>query len=183
MPSTERAARVIAETSAWLDRVVIGLGLCPFAKAVQTRQLVRYRVTDAQNESELLVALEEELTALATADPQLVDTTLLIHPSALGVFLDYNDFLSEADDKLAELELDGELQIASFHPDYCFGGAPADDPANYSNRSPYPMLHLLRESSVSLAVAAFPEASRIYERNVALLRGLAPEALARLIKG
>ena len=181
--STERDAPIVAETSAWIDRVVIGLGLCPFAKPVQTKQLIRYRVTHAENESELLAALEEELTALASADPQLVDTTLLIHPSALRAFLDYNDFLSDADDKLRELGLEGELQIASFHPDYRFAGAPADDPANYSNRSPYPMLHLLREASVSRAVAAFPDASSISERNVAMLRGLAPEALARLIKG
>jgi len=184
MPSsTERTAQVIAETSDWIDRVVIGLGLCPFAKPVQTKHLVRYCVTDAQSEGELLAELEQELKTLAGADPELVDTTLLIHPDALADFLDYNDFLSEADDKLQELGLDGELQIASFHPGYAFAGAPADDAANYSNRSPYPMLHLLRESSVSRAVAAFPDASSIYERNVATLRGLAPEALARLIKG
>lgn len=180
--STERAARVIAETSDWIDRVVIGLGLCPFAKPVQTKQLVRYRVTDAETEQELLAALEQELLGLASADPELVDTTLLIHPSVLGDFLDYNDFLGDADDKLQELALEGELQIASFHPDYGFAGAPADDPANYSNRSPYPMLHLLREASVSRAVAAFPDASSIYERNVATLRGLPPDALARLVK-
>lgn len=183
MPSTPPAAQVIAETTDWIDRVVIGLGLCPFAKAVQTRQLVRYVVTDAKTESELLVALETELRALAATDPAVVDTTLLIHPQALSDFLDYNDFLHDADDKLVELELEGELQIASFHPDYRFADAPADDPANYSNRSPYPMLHLLREASVSRAVAAFPDASQIYERNVATLRALAPDALARLRSG
>ena len=184
MPITsERAATVIAETSNWIDRVVIGLGLCPFAKPVQTKQLVRYHVTDAATEGELLAVLEQELLALANADPQLIDTTLLIHPSVLCDFLDYNDFLSDADAKLQDLALDGSLQIASFHPEYAFAGTPADDPANYSNRSPYPMLHLLREASVSRAVAAFPDASSIYERNVAALRGLEPEALARLIKG
>ena len=180
---TEDAASVIAETSDWLDRVVIGLGLCPFAKAVQARQQVRYRVTDAKSPAELLQVLDEELRRLSAADPELIDTTLLIHPSALPDFLDYNDFLADADDKLVELELDGELQLASFHPGYCFAGAPAEDPANYTNRSPYPMLHLLREASVSRAVAAFPDASRIYERNIATLRGLAPDALARLVKG
>jgi len=183
MPTTQPAAQVIAETSDWIDRVVIGLGLCPFAKAVQTRQLVRYVVTLATTEAELLAVLEAELEALAAADARLVDTTLLIHPHALADFLDYNDFLHDADDKLVELELEGELQIASFHPDYCFADAPTDDPANYSNRSPYPMLHLLREASVSRAVASFPDASSIYERNVATLRGLDPAALARLIKG
>lgn len=181
--SNQHAAQIIVETSDWIDRVVIGLGLCPFAKPVQTKQLIRYRVTDAATEDELASALEEELRALAKEDPEVVDTTLLIHPAVLGDFLDYNDFLGEADDKLQELGLDGVLQIASFHPDYAFAGAPADDPANYSNRSPYPMLHLLREASVSRAVAAFPDASRIYERNVATLRGLAPAAIARLIKG
>jgi hypothetical protein len=175
--------QVIAETSSWLDRVVIGLGLCPFARAVQTQKLVRYRVTDAASASELLAVLEEELNALSAADPAQVDTTLLIHPAALGDFLDYNDFLADADDKLSELGFEGELQVASFHPDYCFGDAASDDPANYSNRSPYPMLHLLREASVSRAVAAFPDASSIYERNIATLRGLAPDALAKLIKG
>jgi hypothetical protein len=174
---------VISDTSRWLDRVVIGLGLCPFAKAVQTKQQVRYRVTEAESTSELAAALVEELRFLAAADPQNIDTTLLIHPHVLAGFLEYNDFLSQADDELCELKLDGELQIASFHPDYCFADAPADDPANFTNRSPYPMLHLLREASVSRAVAAFPDASSIYERNIATLRGLAPEALSRLIKG
>ena len=180
--STPAPALVTAETSAWLDRVVIGLGLCPFAKAVQVKQQIRYRVSEVTEPSELLRVLEEELRALASADPELVDTTLLIHPNALGDFLDYNDFLSEADDKLLELELDGELQIASFHPDYCFAGADADDPANFTNRSPYPMLHLLREASVERAVAAFPEASTIFERNIATLRGMAPERLASLTR-
>lgn len=183
MPDTTRtptAEKVIAETIDWLDRVVIGLGLCPFAKAVHGKQQIRYRVSEARQPSVLLAVLEEELRALASADPQLVDTTLLIHPNVLSGFLDYNDFLNEADAKLNELELDGELQITSFHPDYCFAGAPADDPANFTNRSPYPMLHLLREASVARAVAAFPDPSAIFERNIATLRGLAPEQLAVL---
>jgi hypothetical protein len=175
--------RVIAATSGWLDRVVIGLGLCPFAKAVQARQQVRYRVTEATDATQLLLVLEEELRTLMAADPQLIDTTLLIHPCALGDFLDYNDFLNDADDKLVELELDGELQIASFHPDYCFADAAPDDAANFTNRSPYPMLHLLREASVSRAVASFPDAARIYERNITTLRGLSAQELARLVKG
>jgi uncharacterized protein len=175
--------RVIAATSDWLDRVVIGLGLCPFAKAVQARQQVRYCVTEARDAGQLLTVLEEELRALMAADPQVVDTTLLIHPAALGDFLDYNDFLTEADDKLVELELDGELQVASFHPDYCFADAAPGDAANFTNRSPYPMLHLLREASVSRAVESFPDAASIYERNIATLRGLSAEELARLVKG
>jgi uncharacterized protein len=175
-------ARVIAATSGWLDRVVIGLGLCPFAKAVQARKQVRYRVTEAATASQLLTVLEEELRLLAATDPLLIDTTLLIHPSALGDFLDYNDFLSDVDDKLLELELDGELQVASFHPDYCFADAPPGDAANFTNRSPYPMLHLLREASVSRAVQSFPDAASIYERNIATLRGLSADELARLVR-
>ncbi len=178
--STPPAALVIAETSDWLDRVVIGLGLCPFAKAVQVKRQIRYRVCEATQPSDLLAVLDEELRALAGEDPERVDTTLLIHPNALGSFLDYNDFLTEADGTLNALMLDGELQIASFHPDYCFAGAAADDPANFTNRSPYPMLHLLREASVSRAVAAFPDPSAIFERNIATLRGLSPEHLAEL---
>ncbi len=180
--SSPLAALVIAETSEWLDRVVIGLGLCPFAKAVQVKQQIRYRVCEATQPSDLLAVLDQELRALAGADPERVDTTLLIHPNALGSFLDYNDFLTEADDKLNELMLDGDaqLQIASFHPDYCFARAAADDAANFTNRSPYPMLHLLREASVSRAVAAFPDPSAIFERNIATLRGLSPERLAEL---
>jgi uncharacterized protein len=178
--STPAATQVIAETSDWLERFVIGLGLCPFAKAVQVKQQIRYRVSDATQASDLLAVLEEELRTLASEDAERVDTTLLIHPDVLNSFLDYNDFLNEADDKLSELELDGELQIASFHPDYCFAGTAADDPANFTNRSPYPMLHLLREASVSRAVAAFPDPSAIFERNIATLRGLAPEVLVAL---
>jgi uncharacterized protein len=182
LPQDTDPTRVIAATSGWLDRVVIGLGLCPFAKAVQARKQVRYRVTDAVTATQLLTVLEEELRALAAADPLLIDTTLLIHPSVLGDFLDYNDFLSDADDKLIELELDGELQVASFHPDYCFADAAPGDAANFTNRSPYPMLHLLREASVSRAVQSFPDAASIYERNIATLRGLSPEELARLVR-
>jgi hypothetical protein len=180
MTNTPAAERVIAETTDWLERVVIGLGLCPFAKAVHVKQQIRYRVSAVTQPSELLAVLEQELRALGDADPERVDTTLLIHPQVLNGFLDYNDFLNEADDKLAQLELDGELQIASFHPDYCFADVAADDPANFTNRSPYPMLHLLREASVSRAVAAFPEPEAIFERNIATLRGLSPGQLAAL---
>jgi hypothetical protein len=180
--NTPAAERVIAETTDWLERVVIGLGLCPFAKAVHVKQQIRYRVSAVTQPSELLAVLEQELRALGDADPERVDTTLLIHPQVLNGFLDYNDFLNEADDKLAQLELDGELQIASFHPDYCFADAAADDPANFTNRSPYPMLHLLREASVSRAVAAFPQPEAIFERNIETLRGLSPEQLAALTR-
>ena len=185
MPDTTSppaAASVIAETSDWLDRLVIGLGLCPFAKAVQVKRQIRYCVSDVTDASELLTVLAQELRALSEADAELIDTTLLIHPNALNDFLDYNDFLNEADDLLVEHGLDGVLQIASFHPDYCFAEADADDPANFTNRSPYPMLHLLREASVSRAVAAFPDPGAIFERNIATLRELSPARLAALTR-
>ena len=170
----------LAITQSWVERVVIGLNLCPFAKAVQTRGQVRYRLSTAESSEQLLLDLKEELTSLQSADPDVVDTTLLVHPHVLQDFYDYNDFLAEADALLGELGLEGELQIASFHPDYCFADSEPADVANYTNRSPFPTLHLLREASVSRAVETFPDSARIYERNIATLRALEPEALARL---
>jgi hypothetical protein len=174
---------VLARTEKWLSDVVIGLNLCPFAKAVQVRSQVHYAVSAAETLPALRADLQRELLALQAASADEVDTTLLLHPRVLTDFLDYNDFLSEADDLLVELGLEGELQLASFHPDYRFAGSSSDDPANYTNRSPYPMLHLLREASVTRAVEAFPDTSKIYERNVEMLRQMSKEALLRLLSG
>jgi hypothetical protein len=127
----------------------------------------------------LLGELERELLRLQAVDPEQVDTTLLIHPQVLGDFYDFNDFLAEVDELVEKLGLEGELQVASFHPDYCFAGSAADDPANYTNRSPYPMLHLLREASVTRAVDTFPDTESIPERNVELLRGMPAAELRR----
>jgi hypothetical protein len=160
----------IRATRAWIERAVIGLNLCPFARAVYAREQIRYVVSPAQTPGELLADLERELRQLEQAPPEEVDTTLLIHPQALPEFLEYNDFLSVADRAVRRLRLAGVLQIASFHPEYRFAGTAADDVTNYTNRSPYPMLHLLREASVAKAVAAFPDASKIYERNMETLR-------------
>jgi hypothetical protein len=176
-----RTEDVIGATSRWVDRVVIGLNLCPFAKTVQVKGQVRYLVSEAVTTDELLEDLRRELGFLAATPASDVDTTLLIHPNVLGEFLDYNDFLSEADALLGELELEGELQIASFHPLYCFADASPDDAANYTNRSPYPMLHVLREQSVSRAVDAFPDTASIFERNIATLRELSPAELTQLV--
>jgi hypothetical protein len=162
----------IAATREWLERAVIGLNLCPFAKAPYVRGQVRYVVSDASEPEALLADLLHELRLLADADPDAVETTLLIHPHVLGDFLDYNDFLDVADAAVSELDLDGELQVASFHPDYRFADTAPDDIANFSNRAPFPTLHLLREASVDRAVAAFPEAGRIYERNIDTLHRL-----------
>jgi uncharacterized protein len=173
----------LAITQSWVERVVIGLNLCPFAKAVQMRGQVRYRLSLAENTEALLVDLRDELTWLQNADPAVVDTSLLVHPRVLLDFQDYNDFLAEADAELARLALEGELQLASFHPDYCFADSQPDDVANYTNRSPFPMLHLLREASVSRAVDAFPDTASIYERNVATLGALTPDEVERLLRG
>jgi len=163
---------VIPATRVWLERAVIGLNLCPFAKAVHLKDQIRYVVSPARTEEELLADLGRELQMLANADPQVCDTTLLMHPYVLTDFLDYNDFLDIADGAIDELGLEGVLQVASFHPDYQFAGTEPDDVANYTNRSPYPTLHLLREDSVDRAVAAFPAADRIYATNIETLQRL-----------
>ncbi|VVE48668.1 peptidase [Pandoraea fibrosis] len=161
---------VIAATRHWLTRAVIGLNLCPFAKAVHVKDQIRYVVSAARDMEGALLDLERELQGLAEADPQEIDTTLLILPYALLDFHEYNDALFFAERMLKQLHLEGELQIASFHPDYQFEGTTPDDAENYTNRSPYPILHLLRESSIDRAVEAFPEAETIFERNEALMR-------------
>ena len=166
---------MVAETRVWLERAVIGLGLCPFAKAVHVKGQIRYAVSDARNSPSLLDDLQRELHTLAEAPPAEIDTTLLIHPYVLNDFLDYNDFLETADE-LVEVEgLAGILQVASFHPRYQFAGTAADDITNYTNRSPFPTLHLLREVSVDEAVAAFPEAEAIYEKNIETMEHLGHE--------
>lgn len=172
---------VLARTEKWLSDVVIGLNLCPFAKAVQKNGQIRYVVSAAETLPALRADLQRELLALQAASAAQVDTTLLLHPRVLTDFFAYNDFLAEADDLLLELGLEGELQLASFHPEYCFADSSSDDPANYTNRSPYPMLHLLREASVTRAVDAFPDTSKIYERNVQTLRQMSQAALRRLL--
>jgi len=169
---TESHEAIIAATRHWLTRAVIGLNLCPFAKAVHVKDQIRYAVSDATNTEGVLTDLESELRALADADPALIDTTLLILPRALADFLDYNDCLYFADRMLKDLRLEGTLQIASFHTRYQFEGSEPDDIENYTNRSPYPILHLLREASIERAVDAFPDAADIYERNQETLRRL-----------
>ncbi|HSV68871.1 MAG TPA: DUF1415 domain-containing protein [Methylibium sp.] len=173
-------ARVLAETRAWLERAVIGLNLCPFARAVHVKQRIRWVVSTARDTDALLAQLCDELDALAAADPERVDTTLLIHPAVLADFGAYNDFLAVADAAVAQLGHAGVLQVASFHPDYRFADAEPDDIANATNRSPWPMLHLLREDSIDRAVAAFPEAEAIYAANIATLHRLGAEGWAAL---
>ena len=171
-PKVPHSEQVIAAMKAWVERAVIGLNLCPFAKAVQTKNAIRYVVSDAATPDELASDLAGELQRLHSADQNQLATTLLIHPFVLTDFLDYNDFLETADAIVRAMQLEGILQVASFHPDYQFAHTAPDDITNYTNRSPYPSLHLLREASIDEAVKAFPDASAIFERNMDTLRKL-----------
>lgn len=166
------AAAVRRETQRWLERAVIGLNLCPFAKAVHRKRQIRWVVSGARTRQALALALATEALQLARTPPEVVDTTLLIHPHVLRPFGAYLDFLPVADEVLASLGLDGVLQVASLHPQYRFAELPRGDAGHRSNQSPYPMLHLLREDSVARAVASVPDAAQIYERNIARLRAL-----------
>lgn len=177
-PSDEIASE---RTRAWLSLIVIGLELCPFAKAVHVKDQIRYFVSAAETPEALLLDLITELHGLSAVDDSAVDTTLLIHPRVLLDFLDYNDFLSVAEATLEDLGLSGELQIASFHPHYQYAGNSEDDLANHVTRSPYPMLHLLREASVDRAVAAFPDSSQIVSKNIRTLRALGARGWQRLM--
>lgn len=170
----------VGQTRTWLERVVIGLNLCPFAKAVHVRSQIRFTHSLAENTDQLRQHLVDELNYLRDVDPDETDTTLLIHPFVLTDFFDYNEFLAVADATVEEMGLSGEVQIASFHPDYQFADAAPDDITNCTNRAPYPILHLLRESSVDRAVAAFPEADEIYERNMETMRQLGASGWAAL---
>jgi len=162
----------ILDTKIWLERAVIGLNLCPFAKAVHVKNQIRYVVSEATSVETLIENLLLELNHLANASVEEIDTTLIIHPHVLSDFLDYNDFLEVADGAVEELGLTGEIQVASFHPQYQFADTEPEDITNYTNRAPYPTLHLLREASVERAVAAFPEAAEIFEKNMATLEKL-----------
>jgi hypothetical protein len=174
---------VVAATREWLERIVIGVSLCPFAKGVHVKGQIGYVVSPAETPAALLHDLRRELTLLSGADPEVLDTVLLVAPRVLAEFLDYNDFLGLAQAELERLGLSGTLQIASFHPEFEFGEHAAGDAAHLSNRSPYPTLHLLREASVTRAVATFPDAARIYEKNVETLRALGHEGYERVLRG
>lgn len=181
MPSSSQVA--VEETRVWLERAVIGLNLCPFAKSVHVKGQIHYAVSRARTAPELLQDLVRELKELAEFDPSKRDTTLLIATDCLADFLDFNDFLALAEQALRDLDLDGVLQIASLHPDFQFAGTTGDDITNFTNRSPYPTLHLLREDSIDRAVQAFPEASAIFERNMETMERLGVEGWAALQVG
>jgi hypothetical protein len=179
-PLAAQDEEVVAATRTWLERAVIGLNLCPFAKAVHLKNQLRYAVSPAHTPEDLLVDLIAELRTLQAADASEIETTLLVHPRVLADFLDYNDFLELADAAVAAEGLEGEIQLASFHPQYQFAGTGPEDIENYSNRSPYPMLHLLREASIARVVAVFPDASQIFKRNIETLRRLGHDGWRRL---
>ena len=165
-------ALYIVATTRWLERAVIGLNLCPFARAPHVQGRIRYAVSQARDADALLEDLCGELQRLVAADPADCETTLLIHPHVLRDFLDYNDFLDIADAAVEALELDGVLQVASFHPHYQFAGTAPDDIENATNRSPWPTLHLLREASVERAVLSMTDPEEVYRRNIETLRQL-----------
>ena len=166
---------VLAATRHWLEKAVIGLNLCPFAKAVYVKNQVRLVVSQARHADDLLEELDRELDLLVATPAEQIDTTLLIHPTLFDDFLDFNDFLEVAEGVLDEHGLEGVIQLASFHPQFQFDGSEPDDIGNYSNRAPFAMLHLLREESVERAVAAYPEADTIFEKNVETLERLGHE--------
>ncbi|WP_022970805.1 DUF1415 domain-containing protein [Xanthomonas maliensis] len=180
-PGATGAPDYLGQTRRWIERAVIGLNLCPFAKAVYVKEQVRLVLSDASTPEALLEQLAEELVLLRDTPAEQIDTTLIVHPDVLVDFLDYNDFLDNADAAVEALDLQGVLQVASFHPDYQFDGTAADDVANCTNRSPYPTLHLLREDSVERAVAAFPDPDVIVERNIRMLEQLGQEGWRRLL--
>ena len=173
-------AAEIIETQAWVRRAVVGLNLCPFAKAPLAKGQIRYVLSAAADTDALLAQLLAELHSLAAADPQITETTLLIHPGVLADFRDFNDFLGLADGALEDAGLAGTIQLASFHPRYQFAGTHIDDLSNATNRAPYPTLHLLREDSMDRAVAAFPEAEAIFKANIRTLEALGADGWAAL---
>ena len=183
MLDATRVSQAVDDTRRWLERAVIALNLCPFAKAVHVRGQIHYAVCLACEPADVLDELAEELKTLVALDAEVRDTTLLILPNALSEFLDFNDFLIRANALLRKLRLDGIVQIAPFHPSFQFADATKDDIANCTNRSPYPMLHLLREASVDRAVAAFAQAEEIFEKNIQTLTQLGAQGWAALDVG
>lgn len=174
---------IVQDTVRWLERAVIGLNLCPFAKGVHAKGQIHYVVSAATDARELVGDLQHELEALAEISAEKRDTTLLIVPGCMEDFLDFNDFLALADELVEAMDLGGILQVASFHPQFQFDGTDVDDVTNCTNRAPYPTLHLLREDSIDRAVEVFPEAEAIFERNMEVLEELGSDGWAALEVG
>ncbi|MCB6182021.1 DUF1415 domain-containing protein [Leeia sp. TBRC 13508] len=177
------AEEVLVATQKWLENAVIGLNLCPFAKAVYVKNQVRIVVSEAKHLDAFLEDLDRELLHLAEVDPQETDTTLLIHPTLLADFLTFNDVVAIAEEAVDEHGLEGKIQVANFHPDYQFDGTELEDLSNYTNRSPYPTLHLIRESSIEKAAEAFPDPAVIFDRNIALMEALGRSGCEAVLRG
>lgn len=171
---------IIKPVKKWVETLVVGLNLCPFAKREVLAGKVRFTVSEEKTEEQLLIDLQAELDLLEH-EPD-IETTLLIVPEVLQNFYDFNQFLDDVDGLLVEMSLDGVYQVASFHPDYQFGGTEPDDVENYTNRSPYPILHLIREESLERAVARHPNPAGIPERNIALMDSQGPEKMQALLR-
>ena len=174
--------QVLADTRRWIEKAVIGLNLCPFARAVYVKDQVRIVVSRARHLDAFLDELDAELVLLRDTPAEQIDTTLLVHPSLFPDFFVFNDFLNVVDDVVAEHELEGVIQVAGFHPAFQFDGTAPEDISNATNRSPYPTLHLLREDSVERAIASDAgDAEKIVERNIATLQALGEAGWQRLI--
>jgi hypothetical protein len=171
---------IIAPVKKWVASMVVGMNLCPFAKRELVNDRVRFTVTEAKTEEQLLTALQAELELLI--NDEAIETTLLIHPEMLRDFYDYNQFLNFVDELLVQMKLEGVIQVASFHPDYQFGGTEPEDAENYTNRSPYPLLHLLRESSIERASTEHSDVSQIPVRNIELMNLTGTDKLQALIE-
>jgi uncharacterized protein len=179
-PENALAHTVLARSIRWLERAVIGLNLCPFAKAVHVKKQIVWRISYAEDTEQVAQALEQLLLELDAAEPEQTDTAVLVLPYALSDFYAYNDFLGDAEQLLESLAFDGVFQIASFHPDYCFAGEKSGALSNATNQAPYPMLHILREASVTKAADAFPDAAKITSRNQITLQNLGHEGWLKL---
>ena len=178
---TQHDCPFILSTQNWLEQIVIGLNLCPFAKREFIKSRIHYEVCHSDKVPDLLESLQQALTQLAN-NPK-IETTLIIHPNILQHFEDYNEFLDLAEQLLFDLGHEGTIQIASFHPDYQFANTQQNDPENYTNRSPFPLIHLLREDSVEKAISTYPNPEQIPANNIALMNKLGSAKLHQLFKG
>lgn len=172
---------IIARTRCWVERAVVALNLCPFASKPVEGEQVRYVVSSAEDEETLLADMQQELDMLRDSDPTLIETTVLIHPGVLGDFYDYNDFLGVVDAFLEDAGYSGEFQVASLHPQYQFGGTEVDDAENYTNRSPYPVLHLLREELLEKAILSYARPDKIPERNIRTVEKLGADKMREML--
>jgi hypothetical protein len=181
MNTSPDAETVIARTRCWIERAVIAYNLCPFARKPYQGKQVRYVVSEATDATALLADLQQELELLRASDPQELETTVLIHPWVLQDFLDYNDFLDLVDALLEQGGYEEEFQVASLHPHYQFADTAPDDAENYTNRSPYPVLHLLRVEGVARALSGYPNPERIPERNIERMNRQGAEQMRALL--